>query len=74
MKIFKFFVITENGRVYIETEGLRQDLGWVYLKKGKVPKTLIDGDVLEEEVHGVDSQPQQYPYLWVHPTQQQENS
>lgn len=56
MLIYKFFIITDNGRVYIEAEAEDKDSEWVYLKNGKIPRNLIDGEITEERVISVDSQ------------------
>lgn len=55
--IYKFFIKTESGRVYVEVEGEGKDSEWVYLKSGKIPRHLIDGEILEEWALSVDSQP-----------------
>lgn len=71
--IYKFFLKTDTGRVYIETEAEDKDGQWIYVKNGKIPRHLIDGEISEEWVTSVDSQLQQSQSLWVAATPQPES-
>ena len=54
MLILKFFIKKSNGSIYVEDEarvdnsGSYKDADYVYLKEGKIPRELIDGEIEEQ--------------------------
>ncbi len=51
MLILKFHIKHNNQRIYIESEAKSEDYvdsRYVYLKDGKIPKSMVEGDIEEE--------------------------
>lgn len=66
MLILKFHIRTPGNRIYIEEEakldnwGHYKDKEFVYLKDGKVPRSLIEGDIEECYVQSEEENGQDY--------------